>query len=155
MSPRTPFKCWQRVCVSVGGPSCFSYFRGLGQIFLLLLLVLSATLLLLSTLDISSFFLVLSLFHQSIVLFDALSSELFQDIVKVSGVGEAVARQVGAKLGLMVDLEDKERMSSFVHRIGNEIGLTPNWQSFVSCYSLTFFDGHCYSQAHHQQQTHL
>lgn len=119
MSPRTPFKCWQRVCVSVGGPSCFSYFRGLGQIFLLLLLVLSATLLLLSTLDISSFFLVLSLFHQSIVLFDALSSELFQDIVKVSGVGEAVACQVGAKLGLMVDLEDKERMSSFVHRIGN------------------------------------
>lgn len=117
--PRTPFKCWQRVCVSVGGPSCFSYFRGLGQIFLLLLLVLSATLLLLSTLDISSFFLVLSLFHQSIVLFDALSSELFQDIVEVSGVGEAVARQVGAKLGLMVDLEDKDRMSSFVHRIGN------------------------------------
>lgn len=69
--------------------------------------------------DISSFFLVLSLFHQSIVLFDALSSELFQDIVKVSRVGEAVARQVGAKLGLMVDLEDKERMSSFVRGIGN------------------------------------
>lgn len=63
--------------------------------------------------DISSFLLVLSLFHQSIVLFDALSSQLFQDIVKVSGVGEAVARQVGAKLCLMVDLEDKERMLSF------------------------------------------
>lgn len=55
---------------------------------------------------------VLSLFHQSVVLCDALSSELFQDVVEVSGVGEAVACQVGAKLGLMVDLEDVKSKKS-------------------------------------------
>ncbi len=49
--------------------------------------------------------LVYSLLHQSVVLCDALSSELLQDIVKVSGVREAVACQVGAKLSLMVDLK--------------------------------------------------
>lgn len=60
-----------------------------------------------------------SLFHQSIVLCDALSSELFQDVVEVSGVGEAVARQVGTKLGLMVDLEEKAKMMSFVSETTN------------------------------------
>lgn len=50
-----------------------------------------------------------SLLHQSVVLCDALSSELFQDVVEVSGVREAMARQVGAKLCLMVDLEDEIR----------------------------------------------
>lgn len=58
-------------------------------------------------------FMVLSLLHQSIVLCDALSSQLFQDVVQVSGVREAVARQVGAKLCLMVDLvpDDGVRLS--------------------------------------------
>lgn len=57
--------------------------------------------------------LVLSLLHQSVLLCDALSSELFQDVVQVSGVGEPVARQVGAKLCLMVDLvpDDGIRLS--------------------------------------------
>lgn len=53
--------------------------------------------------------LVLSLFQQSVVLRDALSSELFQDVVEVSGIGEAVARQVGTKLSLMVDLEGEAK----------------------------------------------
>lgn len=58
--------------------------------------------------------LVLSLFQQSVILRDALSAELFQDVVEVSGIGEAVARQVGTKLGLMMDLEGKAKMLSFV-----------------------------------------
>lgn len=58
--------------------------------------------------------LVLSLFQQSVILRDALSSELFQDVVEVSGIGEAVARQVGTKLCLMMDLEGKAKMLSFV-----------------------------------------
>lgn len=57
--------------------------------------------------------LVLSLFHQSVILCDALSSELFQDVVEMSGVGEAMARQVGAELCLMVDLEGGE--TKFFH----------------------------------------
>lgn len=53
-----------------------------------------------------------SLLGQSVVLCDALSSKLLQDVVQVSGVGEAVACQVGAKLRLMVDLEDETEASS-------------------------------------------
>lgn len=60
-----------------------------------------------------SWSLVLSLFHQSVILYDALSSELFQDVVEVPGVGEAMACQVGAKLCLMVDLEEREKMFFF------------------------------------------
>lgn len=49
-------------------------------------------------------------FHQSVILCDALSSELFQDIVKVSRIGKAVARQVGTKLSLMVNLESETKI---------------------------------------------
>lgn len=44
------------------------------------------------------------LLNQSIVLCDALSAELLQDVVQVSGIREAVARQVGTKLCLVVNL---------------------------------------------------
>lgn len=48
---------------------------------------------------------VLSLLHQCVLLCDALSSQLFQNIVQVPRVREAVARQVGAKLCLVVNLK--------------------------------------------------
>lgn len=44
---------------------------------------------------------------QALLLRDALSLELLQHVVQVAGVRVAVARQVGAKLCLMVDLKER------------------------------------------------
>lgn len=115
--PLRPSKCWQRECVSVQdllfSYSCFCYFHRLFlySSFSLPLFTALTWMFPPSPLPCS---LVLSLFHQSVILCDALSSELFQDVVEMSGVGEAMARQVGAELCLMVDLvpDDGVRLSS-------------------------------------------
>lgn len=90
IAPAPPANCWQRDSVS----SSSYYFHGSAA---------SSSL----PPSVSSSRVALSLLHQCVVLRDALSSQLFQDVVEVSGVGEAVARQVGAELRLMMDLKMK------------------------------------------------
>lgn len=91
ITPAPPAKCWQRDSVS----SSFYYLHGSAS---------SSSSPSSLPPSVSSSRVDLSLLHQCVVLRDALSSQLFQDVVEVSGVGEAVARQVGAELRLMMDL---------------------------------------------------
>lgn len=147
MSPRTPFKCWQRVCVSVGGPSCFSYFRGLVQIFS------SST--------------PRSLCHPFTALNIGYLLLLSCPFTFPSVHRPLRCPELGALPGHCRGVRGRGSRGPSGWSQTRSYGgpgrqrknvvfcLTPNWQSFVSCYSLTFFDGHCYSQAHHQQQTHL
>lgn len=111
MSPCTPFKCWQRETVSVQAPSSSCYFHGKAHFSSSTLLSLDHlsddTLTLTSPLPLLPWSVVLSLVCQSVILCDALSSELFQDVVEVSRVGEAMSCQVGSKLCLVVDLEER------------------------------------------------
>ena len=106
--PAPPFfKCWQRVCLSPGPPTASVILSVSSStprsLFVALTGKSSPPPLLPRSL------VVRSLLHQTVVLCDALSSQLFQDVVEVSGVGEAVARQVGAELCLMVDLEERDK----------------------------------------------
>lgn len=112
IAPAPPAKCWQRDSVS-----SFSYYLH-GS---------AASSSSQSSLppSVSSSRVALSLLHQCVVLRDALSSQLFQDVVEVSGVGEAVARQVGAELRLMMDLKVKGSEGGTCQSLHHELTTNP------------------------------